>query len=44
MILPESVSQFVAFSLEVYDIQFQTFFKLFRFCCSFRQIVTYFHQ
>ena len=44
MILPQSVSQFIAFSIKVYDIHFQTFFKLFSFCCSFRQIVTYFHQ
>ena len=42
--LPESLSQFVAFGLEVYDIHFQIFFKLFSFCCSFRQIVTFFHQ
>ena len=44
MILRESVGQFIAFSLKVYDIHFQTFFKLFSFCCSFRQIVNYFHQ
>ena len=25
MMLPESVSQFIAFSLQVYDIHFQTF-------------------
>ena len=44
LMLPQSVSQFIAFSLKVYDIHLQTFFKLFSFCCSFRQIVTYFHQ
>ena len=44
MLLPESVSQFIAFSIKVYDIHIQTFFKPLRFCCSFRQIITYFHQ
>ena len=37
--LPEAVGQFIALSLQVYDIHFQTFFKLFSFCCSFRQII-----
>ena len=44
MILPESDGQFIAFIIKVYDIHFQTFFKLFSFCCSFRPIVTFFHQ
>ena len=39
--LPESNSQFIAFSKKIYDIHFQTFLKLFSFCCSFRQIVTF---
>ena len=42
--LPESIGEFIDLSLKVYDINFQTFFKLFCFCCSFRQIVTYYHQ
>ena len=38
--LPESVSQFIAFTLKVNDTHFQIFSKLFSFCCSFRQSVT----